>query len=190
MKEDKKHTLKTILIGLAGMVIGIGICVLAAFILVKTYEEESVGDAYKVTNVKESNIKLPKFDILLDGSYKGSISNEYIEEDKIKVYEFDANIDNGWDIVTTHYVGVKLYDLLDYYQINNVSTLTFESNDAMSVIHAHSDLKNAYIVFYKDGTLIGNDSHQTLLVPDMEYRYSLQGLKRIHLVTSSNGLDE
>ena len=65
----------------------------------------------EVANLKKISTELPDFEIEIDGAYVGILDKNLLLSNDIEVYEFDAGIDNGWDIVTNHYIGVKLSDV-------------------------------------------------------------------------------
>ncbi len=173
--KDKKNV--SIIVVLIVIVIALaGTCI---YLLTKNNDDNTVyeGKAHEINNLVETDKKLPTFSVTVSGDYTGLINNQFVKEDSIKVYEFDATIDNGWDAVTNKYVGIRLNDLIKYYQLDNFTTIDFSSLDDISIKYLKKDITdNTFLVFYKDGKLIDNTGRPMLLAVDYEYRYSLENV--------------
>lgn len=137
--------------------------------------------AHEISNIKESSEKIPPFLIAIGGNYDGIINNTFLEEDKIPMYEFDAAIETTWGTFTNKYIGVKLNDLLEKYQITNYKSIEFVSNDFVRAEYKPFMITdNMYIVFYRDGKLIDEDNAATLISIDRNYRYAVERLSQIY----------
>lgn len=192
------------LIFLIGVVI-IVVAVITGLMVFRTKVEDKPRTELKfkeIANLKEIQEKLPDFKIDIVGDYLGVLDRNLLEAHGIKVYEFDAGIDNGWDIVTDHYIGVKMSDVIDI-MIQDASYLRigFFSRMPRSVIFTKKEMtENMYLVFSRNGKPIRSDGMLSLLVVDYEYKYSLEDVNKIQIwmygpggktsVTDSNQTDE
>lgn len=192
------------LIFLIGVVI-IVVAVITGLMVFRTKVEDKPRTELKfkeIANLKEIQEGLPDFKIDIVGDYLGVLDRNLLEAHGIKVYEFDAGIDNGWDIVTDHYIGVKMDDVVDI-MIQDASYLRigFFSRMPRSVIFTKKEMtENTYLVFSRNGKPIRSDGMLSLLVVDYEYKYSLEDVNKIQIwmygpggktsVTDSNQTDE
>ncbi len=100
----------------------------------------------------------------------------------LKVYEFDATIDNGWGYVKNKYVGIKLVDLLKSTKITESKTheLTFEGKNRTAITYSMDKINDmTYIVFLRDGKNVDSEQSVMLLNVDKDYSYSLNKLINI-----------
>lgn len=136
----------------------------------------------EIANIKKSDKKLPKFSIQIHGIYSGTITNESLEKEGIQVYEFDAGINNGWDVVTNHYAGVKLKDVLEIAQIEDFTDIEFNSSNKIFTVYNKEEITDkTYLVFLRDGKPIKEGEPVTLLSADYHYRFSLENVEYIHV---------
>lgn len=145
----------------------------------------------EVANLKKVSTELPDFKIKIDGAYVGTLDKNLLLANGIEVYEFDAGIDNGWDIVTNHYTGVKFSDVLDIMiQDASFTRVGFFSKMPRYEMFTKGQLtENIYLVFQRDGKPIRNDGYMTLLAVDYKYKYSIEDVEKIYFwdINSTNG---
>lgn len=145
----------------------------------------------EVANLKKISTELPDFEIEIDGAYVGILDKNLLLSNDIEVYEFDAGIDNGWDIVTNHYTGVKLSDVLDIMlQDASFTRVGFFSKMPRYEMFTKGQLTdNIFLVFQRDGKPIRTDGYMTLLAVDYKYKYSIEDVEKIYFwdINSTNG---
>lgn len=175
------------IIGLIILVIILaGVCV---FLLTKKEKEvtEYDGKGREVLNIQESTKKIPNFSVNVLGDYTGIINDEFIIEDGIKMYDFEAAVDTGWHIVKEQYTGVRLRDLIKYYQLENFVSVDFTSLDKITIQYLNSEITdNCFLVFYKDGKLITNTGRPMLLAVDYDIRFSLKDVIDMNFVVGES----
>lgn len=109
--------------------------------------------------------KLPTFTFNIAVPQNGTteITKESLKEKSIKAYEFAKDIDNDWETVTNDYIGIRLKDILEAYNLDYESIEFYES-DKYSVKYRKDDINDdVYVVFYRDGKSLG-DTEPTALV--------------------------
>lgn len=132
----------------------------------------------EIVNIVETDVEIPSFTIILKGGYEGTITQLDLKEKGIKVYDFDAGINNGWEVKTNRYTGVKLKDVLEKMNINDFSTIKFKGAGKVEITYDAEEISDkTYLVFYRDGKILDKEeSSVNLLAVDYQSRFSLQGL--------------
>ncbi len=177
----------TPIVVLSAMVVVLACLCIGLFLTRNTGNSSQGNKNVGVYNLKETDTKLPTFEMRVNGDYSGLINDQFVKEDKIKVYEFDATIDNGWDKVTNTYIGIRLNDLLDFYQLSNFTSVDFVSLNQITIKYISTEIKDdTFIVFYKDGKLITDTGRPMLLAVDYNYRYSLEDVIDMNFVVSDS----
>ena len=126
---ENKNVYKRIIIVIIVLII---LLLLLGLILGKKKNEEGGNRGNltenEISNVEEFSDALPDVSFTISGAYQSKITGKEIKEMGLKVYEFDATIDNGWGYVKNKYVGITLVDLLKSTKITESKTheLTFE----------------------------------------------------------------
>ncbi len=136
----------------------------------------------EISNVEEFNDTLPDVTFTISGAFQSKISEKEIKNMSLKVYEFDATIDNGWGYVKNKYVGIKLVDLLKSTKITESKTheLTFEGKNRTAITYSMDKINDmTYIVFLRDGKNVDSEQSVMLLNVDKDYSYSLNKLINI-----------
>lgn len=184
MKNENKNQVILILI----VVIVILVCVCGALLLGrKTESSDKTYSEVGVYDFEKSDMTIPKFEINILGDYEGVINEEFLKEDGIQVYEFEGAIDNGWDVVTNHYVGVKLKDVIEKYQIKNFTSVDVKSLDMITVTYLSYEINdNMFIVFYKDKKTVTEDGRPMLLAIDYDSKFSLYDVIDMKFFTSAS----
>lgn len=138
---------------------------------------------HEIANLKEVDTELPEFSILINGIYINNITDKKLKDFGTKIYEFDAAVDNGWEVVTNHYVGVKLNDVLkEYDDMPEYKRIGFASPGSHFVDYKKEEVTDkTFLVFYRDGKPIVEGEAVNLLSVDKEYRYSVENLAMITL---------
>ncbi len=150
-------------------------------------ENNKVTEKKGITNLKKSETKIPDFTVQLTGLYGGSITNTDLENYNIPVYEFDADIFNGWDIVENHYTGVKLLDILKAMEIQKYNGIIFDIPGKISVDYSKDEISdNTYLVFYRDGEEIYEGEQASIISFDYDYRYAAQGVANLYFYDETN----
>ncbi len=144
-------------------------------------KKAEIYDKAEVLNIKQTSQEIPDFSVKVTGAYTGDINKELLSAYNIKVYEFDAIIDNGWDHVKNHYVGFRLLDMLNAFNITDFSSIKFTSGYRIDMTQLHSRLTNdIFITFFKDGKSIDENFKIGLLNVDKGTRFSLDGIQGMH----------
>lgn len=175
MKKNNKLILLTLVILLL-------ILVIVLFIIPNKDNSKNENKENKITNVTVSSKDIKDFEIITKGSYVGSITNEIIKNENIKLYEFDGTIFNGWEIKTDHYFGTKVTEILEFLNIKDFKEATFYSKDNKFVTYQKSEITdNTYLIFTKDDEDIPNIKKGTVLLLDFnkDYNYSIKSLSGI-----------
>lgn len=140
--------------------------------------------ANDIINLEEFRGDIPEFGVLLVGVDYYFIDNNFIEENEIKVYEFDGALDNGFDVVKNHYVGIKLLDIIKMDDFKDFEKVLFaskvddeESHYVTYDISAVSD--KTFIILSRDGKSISNEETVSLISFDYDYRSSIENLTMI-----------
>ena len=172
MKKSKK-ILQVVGICAAFVVLLLAICSL----VFKPGKKENLK-AGEITDLKETQIgKVPEFAIIVRGDYKMMIQNDDIE--KMKAYEFDGTVDNGWTVEKNHYVGIRVKDAFEYLKINEYEEVEFFSKGRVTVTYKREDITDdVYFVIKRDGKLLG-DTVFNLVSFDKDYHYSLENMVRV-----------
>ncbi len=159
------------LICIVGIFIVLVVCGVCFFLLKK----DSSLEKGKILNIKETTVgDLPSFRTVILGDYTGLFVNGDVE--KIKAYEFDATIDNGWSVETDQYVGIRVKDAFEYLSIDNYSQVVFQSSGLVSVVYEHSEITNdTFFVIKKNGELISDDVLNVVSF-DKNYNYNVEDL--------------
>ena len=152
------------------------VCGLSFFL----FKEKSSLNKGQIRNIKETTISdLPSFRTVVLGDYTGLFINTDVE--KIKAYEFDATVDNGWSIEKDHYVGIRVRDAFEYLSIDNYSQVIFQSSGLVSVIYRRTDITDdTFFVIKKNGELISEDV-LNLISFDKNYNYNVEDLFSINV---------
>ena len=104
------------LICIVGIFIVLMVCGVCFFLLKK----DSSLEKGKILNIKRNYCwrSSHHFRTVILGDYTGLFVNGDVE--KIKAYEFDATIDNGWSVETDQYVGIRVKDAFEYLSIDQL----------------------------------------------------------------------
>lgn len=173
MKNKKNIVL---LIGIITFLVG---CVMIILSCTKLYSKEITNyDKPQILNLQQTTQEIPNFSIIISGAYSGFITKDLITNYNIKIYEFDAVIDNGWGYVKNHYVGFRLLDVLNTFEMTDFASIKFTSEYRIELTQLHSSLTNdIFIIVTKDNKELDEISKVRLLNVDKGYRYSLEGLQ-------------
>lgn len=181
--------MRNVIIALESIVI-----VVLAIVIVRLLPEQkrnNINTYEQKISVKEVNKEVPDFTLYIRGAYGGRISKKQIEEKGIKLYEFDATLNTWWDQKTDHYVGYRVLDILDAFDIKDYSTLTFESATGKSVRHLQVDIdSDYYIVFYMNDKLTDEENPVMLLTPRFNSNYSMKRLVSLDFGFSESVIDK
>lgn len=180
MKENVKNNIIIVLIVIIILLI-IGLIVICGK---RETKPVSSLKANEIANIKESSNSIPDFVLVVTGSYNGSITDEDLKEKNIKLYDFDAGLENFWGVDTVHLTGVKLKDVLDAMQIKNYKEIVFNGTSYRSVTFEEDQITdNAYLVFYNDGKLFDSDTTVSFIAPDYKYKYSIEGITSLGFIS-------
>ena len=137
---------------------------------------------HSVANVKESNIDLPEFNVVVRGLYSGNITNKDILEKGIKIYNFDASATYNWGFMFNNYIGIKLSDVLTQMNYNNYNEIVFVGNNGkLNITFKKEEITDkAFLVFYVYGEKIGNNDISYIDFGYL-YNYAIEGLFEIIL---------
>lgn len=182
----KKEKILKILFAIVSIVIVVGIIVAVNMKKDDTSKSTAKNDLKfkEVANMKESEKELPDFKIDIKGAYEGILDKELLTSGGIKVYEFDAAMDNGWDIVTNHYAGVKFLDVVEIMlQDAPYTRLEIQSSKYRAKVFEEVDIdENMYLVFERDGKPIRKAGTLTMLNTDYRYAYSIEEVAMLYFV--------
>ncbi len=135
-------------------------------------------DKVEPLTLKETAKDIPNFSLTVSGAYKGKIDKDLIAKKNIKLYEFDASINSGWSTETDTYIGYKLVDILNAFDITDFVTIEFCSSDGIKVSHEKYLLNdNYFIVFYVNDKQINEDYPAMFLTPEFNFNYSVPKLQ-------------
>ena len=135
--------------------------------------------AYKISNEKEYTKALPDINILVNGKVNDIINQEFINNKKIKAYEFDAGVITEWNEYTNHFVGFKLKDLIAALGTDDYNELKFVNIGSVNQRLSKDKISdNMYIVIMRDGKKIDNKDYSLILF-DQNYEKSLEGIFEI-----------
>ncbi len=140
--------------------------------------------AYEISNLQEFKGDLPSFKFTITGAFQSSLTDSEIKNMDLKVYEFDANIDTGWNVVKNKYVGIKVKDLLEETKIYESKSheMTFEGDNRTAITYDLSKVtEKMFIVFLKDNKNIDDKQSVMLLNVGENYSYSLTQLVNIYV---------
>lgn len=157
----------------------------------KTAFTNSKLSAKQIANSQQYTGDIPEFKITISGGLTGEVTNEDLANMSVLVYEFNAGIDNGWNTVTNHYVGIKVKELLDASDITDFTEVTFEATNKASITYFKDEITdNMYIVFMKDGKAISDKKTAMLLATDYDYNYSLKELTNIYVPSNYDNVND
>lgn len=180
--NNKKENLKIIVFIL--LLVFIIECLIHIPIKTETIQNEA-------TDIKIYESKIPDFKLKLSGVYDQIITEKEVIDNEVPIYEFDAIINNGWDNKKNHYVGIKLFDLLEKFKLNKYERIMFNREELKTVNLSLDEITNQmYIVFYRDGKTIQENAPLNLLTIDRDYRYSLENLTELYFIEEINFLPE
>lgn len=140
--------------------------------------------AYEIANLKEYDGTIPAFEFTISGAFQSKLTDAEIKKMNIKLYEFDANIDTGWNVVKNKYVGIKVKDLLEETKIYESTSheLTFEGDNRTSITYDLSKItEKMFIVFLRDDKNINDKQPVMLLNVGENYSYSIDQLVNIYV---------
>ncbi len=165
---------KNLIIIIEGIIIAVLAIAMIIMCLSKKENKNVPSDKEQSISFKESSKELPNFSIQLTGGYEGFITKEYVEEENIKLYEFDATVNNGWNRNTDRYIGYKLNDILNAFDISDYSSIEFNSSDGVRInFGRYLITDNFFIVFYQNGELIDETTPAMLLTTEYRSNYSV-----------------
>lgn len=172
-----------------GIIVVILIVVGIVFFVLGKKDNNEIGKnsdlkAYEITNLKEYNKEIPSFEFTITGAFESKLTDAEIKKMDLKLYEFDANIDTGWNVVKNKYVGIKVKDLLEETKIYESTSheLTFEGDNRTSITYDLSKItEKMFIVFLRDEKNINSKQSVMLLNVGENYSYSLDQLVNIYV---------
>lgn len=178
---------KNIIILIEGIIIAIlAIVLIIICVGKKAHNNEPENNEQNIV-FKEVEKDIPDFSIQLTGNYKGYITKDYVQAKNIKLYEFDATINNGWNRNTDRYIGYKLNDLLNAFDITDYNSIEFHSNDGVRISFGRYLLTdNFFIVFYQNGELIEEATPAMMINTDYRSNYSVARLIRMEMGIPTN----
>ena len=174
------------------MVVAIAVVVFLVGIGVTLLQKKNNNDNFSVKlnskeikGLKESDKELPDFKITVRGSFDGTIDKKLLDTNGIKVFEFDAGINNGWRVETNHYVGVRLSDVLDIaIQTMPYSRVKFVSQEYRAKEYEEDQISDdMFLVFERDGKPIRKDGYMSFLAVDYDYSYSVEDVVAMEFKT-------
>lgn len=179
MKEKKK----TLWIGIAiGAVIGIILTILVSY-LISTINYNGLLDSGEISGMKETDIEIPTFTLVVRGLYDGTITNLDLEDKNVPVYEFDAGVATSYGVFTDTYVGVRLSDVLNAMNITEYSEVNFYDPNSITVNYNKEEImEDTFIVFYRNGERITEDGPANLLALRFNYAYSVEDLVKLEFL--------
>lgn len=131
----------------------------------------------EVANLKDYKGNVPDFTLEITGTYKGTVTNETLKQLEVPIYEFDANINNGWDLEINHYRGIKLKDLLERMGFTEYASIKFNAHQHKTVEYNKDVIDDKlYLIFYTDRKASQTDHTLSLLSIDKLYEYSVEEL--------------
>ena len=174
---------KNIIIITISVVLFIINCVGLYFIIKQEKQDVSAEtikiQAYKINNEREYLKELSNINILVNGKKNDIINKEFINNNRIKAYEFDAGIKTEWNEYTNHFVGFKLKDIVASLALKDYKQLTFVNvGSVRQVLNKENINDNMYIVIMRDGQKIDNKDYSLILF-DQNYEKSLEGIFEI-----------
>ena len=181
MKENKNKSYLIIIIVIL-ILVGVVLCS-KEFFSKKDLANETPStnlEKFAIANETESSKNVPNFTLRLNGVMKGTLSQESVKE--AKYYEFDAGIDNGFEVVTTRYTGLKFKDYLNELGVEDYFKLILVSKNGMMMSLTPEEITDKmYVVFYRNGELISEDQPLSLLNVEKPYSNSLEELYEIRV---------
>ena len=143
----------------------------------------SASELHTVTNIKNYTGEVKPFRIFINGSYTELITLDFVKENNIPIYEFDAVVNDSWTIHKDHYVGIKLKDVLGKkgYKYDSIE---FRTEGLLRVTYAAEQITDkTYLVFTRNGESIG-EGRVSLLSVDYSYKYSMEHLMRMDIIVN------
>ena len=138
------------------------------------------SELHTISNIKKYDGEINSFRIFIKGSYIEQLTLDFVKEENIQIYEFDAVVNDSWMIHKDHYVGIKLKDILDKkeYKYDNI---VFRTEGLMQVTYMAEQITDkTYLVFTRNGKSIG-EGRVALLSVDYNYKYSVENLSRMDI---------
>lgn len=139
-------------------------------------ESKKMIEARNIMNVNEYDGDIPNFAFEINGLYSAKITNEFLENNSIPKYEFDAGISDSFGAHTNKYVGVKLSDFIQALNLKEYYGIEIYNN-RKKVIYLNFEVDNGmyYLIFLKDGKPI-KDNFVSFLAVNHDYAYSLDNV--------------
>ncbi len=183
-ERKKKMKKKTIIFGLITMAIAltIGLMVMAG---INNASKHKVG----IHNIREYSIEnIPEFTLTMGSTNVEQpimMTKEEVIDKKMKVYEFTGRIDNNWDIVENEYVGIRLIDILNAYDME-YEDIEFYEVEAYSVKFKKEEIdENVFIIFFRDGAPLGEIEPISLMSFNAKWSHSLADINYIYIDENS-----
>ena len=168
--KDKKNILIVVLTVITSLLL-----VYAISNVIKNSDSEVIKEK-KVMNLKKGDFDYPEFTIVLSGLYEGAINAELLKDEKLSKYEFELGINNTWETVINKYEGSSLMEVFKKLDIKDFSELVVTAPGGIEISYDYDQLENAYLVYYRDDKQIRDNEEVLLLLPDYEYRYSVENV--------------
>ena len=141
----------------------------------------------EIQNLKESNLEIPRFTIVVKGEVEGTITHLLIND--LQMYEFTVDVptydlDENSRVYRDTFVGVKLKDVLEKKGITEFSSIDFKGTGKITVRYLENEINDTmYIVFYRNGLLLSEseESPAMLISPTLRTRYWVPSLVRMDI---------
>jgi len=139
---------------------------------------------FEVERVKESKYEIPAFTLKIEGEVDKTINSNTLRN--LKVYDFVTYKTDNYLVNEkaneVRYSGIKVIDVLEYLEVESYSELQLIDNEAGEILLPASKIDaNSYLVFYKNGTQIG-EGKVDFVIPGMVDIFWGKGLKSITII--------
>lgn len=111
------------------------------------------------------------------------ITKEDIIEKNVVAYEFKGSIDNNWKIVENDYVGIRLTDLFEAYDVTYKDLdIDFYELESYNVKYNKDEInEDMFLIFSKDGEHIGNIEPIAMMSFRHKWNRSLADINYIYI---------
>ena len=126
--------------------------------------------SHEIANIKKSEVKIPNFNIRMDGIVNMALSRDDLNYNEIYPTEFDAGIETPWGTETDHYVGYSIKSLLSVLKRTDYKSIVATNAFGTKVTYP-LDVVNSgklFLVFYKNGEEISNGKMAIISIDENE----------------------
>lgn len=133
--------------------------------------------------------KIPTFTLTIGSTNREEpilITKDELINKNINAYEFKGKLDNNWEIVANDYVGIRLIDIFNAYNIG-YEDIEFYEVDSYSVKYNKDEInEDMYIVFFKDGNPVGEMEPISMISFKHKWSESLADINYIFIYEEPN----